>query len=63
MIRIELKSIKDNGDTFSKEEIKNRITTAALDIIVNSVKLFYPNFKLSWYILESKNLIKMYTYP
>ncbi len=50
----ELKSIKDNGDTFLKEEIKNRITTAALDIIVNSVKLFYPNFETSWYILESE---------
>ena len=50
----ELKSIKDNGDTFLKEEIKNRITTAALDTIVNSVKLFYPNFETSWYILESE---------
>lgn len=51
---VELKSIKDNDDTFLKEEIKNRITTAALDTIVNSVKLFYPNFETSWYILESE---------
>lgn len=48
----ELKSIKDNDDTFLKEEIKNRITTAALDTIVNSVKLFYPNFETSWYISD-----------
>lgn len=51
---VELKSIKDNDNTFLKEEIKNRITTAALDTIVNSVKLFYPDFETSWYILESE---------
>jgi hypothetical protein len=51
---VELKSINDNDDAFLKEKIKNRITTAALDTIVNSVKLFYPNFETSWYILESE---------
>lgn len=51
---VELKSINDNDNAFLKEEIKNRITTAALDTIVNSVKLFYPNFETSWYILESE---------
>lgn len=51
---VELKSINDNENAFLKEEIKNRITTAALDTIVNSVKLFYPNFETSWYILESE---------
>ena len=44
---VESKSIKADN-TFIKEEIKNRITTAALDTIVNSIKLFYPDFETSW---------------
>ena len=43
---LELKSIK--ADDNIKKEIKNRITTAALDTIVNSIRLFYPDFETSW---------------
>ena len=50
----EPRSIRSNDDVFTKEYTKNRIIIAALDTIVNSVKLFYPNFETSWYILESE---------
>lgn len=50
----EPRSIRSNDDVFTKEYTKNKIIIAALDIIVNSVKLFYPNFETSWYILESE---------
>ena len=49
-LKDEPRSIRSNDDVFTKEYTKNRITIAALDTIVNSVKLFYPNFETSWYM-------------
>lgn len=53
-LKDEPRSIRSNDDVFTKEYTKNRITIAALDTIVNSIKLFYPNFETSWYMLESE---------